>query len=135
MDVTLAVLADYANLTQEGKLNIMGVFAELNPPVLPFHLPAMYLVIGFAASPSEAATSKEILIVLMASEGRELLRLQNRMIVPSPLRPGSRTYIQSIIGLNGILFEQPGEYQFAILVNGEEKETIPLRVNAPPNGG
>ncbi|MCX6382155.1 MAG: hypothetical protein NT023_22205 [Armatimonadetes bacterium] len=29
MDLTLAVLADYANITEDGKLNIMGVFGEI----------------------------------------------------------------------------------------------------------
>ena len=35
MDVTVAVLADYANVSQDGKLNIMGIFQEINPPMLP----------------------------------------------------------------------------------------------------
>jgi hypothetical protein len=35
MEVTLAVLADYANVTGSGKLNVMGIFGEVNPPVLP----------------------------------------------------------------------------------------------------
>lgn len=46
MDVNLALLADYANVSQDGKLNIMGIFQEVNPPVLPFALPQMYLVMG-----------------------------------------------------------------------------------------
>src|SRR5437899_1694881 len=110
MEVTLAVLADYANLSQEGKLNIMGVFGELNPPTLPFNLPTMYLVIGFAASPSEVGAEKHLLILLMNNEGRELLRLENGMNVPPPMRPGNPTYIQAILGLNGVTFEQAGDY-------------------------
>jgi hypothetical protein len=43
VEVTVTVLADYANLSQDGKLNIMSIFQEINPPVLPFALPQMYL--------------------------------------------------------------------------------------------
>ena len=32
MDLTLAVLADYANITENGNLNIWEVFSETNPP-------------------------------------------------------------------------------------------------------
>ena len=36
VDVRVAVLADYANVSQDGKLNIMGIFQEINPSFLPF---------------------------------------------------------------------------------------------------
>jgi len=35
MRVKLAVLADYASITREGKLNILGIFDEINPQQLP----------------------------------------------------------------------------------------------------
>src|SRR5215217_3944288 len=47
MEVKLAVLADYANVSQDGKLNIMGIFQEINAPSLPFPLPQMFLVVPF----------------------------------------------------------------------------------------
>lgn len=31
LDVTLAVLADFASVTREGKLNIMGIFEQVKP--------------------------------------------------------------------------------------------------------
>ena len=51
MEVSLAVLSDYANVTGDGKLNIMGLFGEINPPVLPFSLPTMFLALALTASP------------------------------------------------------------------------------------
>jgi hypothetical protein len=51
MEVTVAVLADYANVSQDGKLNIMGIFQEINATSLPFVLPQMYLVMSFSAGP------------------------------------------------------------------------------------
>ena len=132
MDVNLAVLADYANVSQDGKLNIMGIFQEVNPPVLPFALPQMYLVISFVAGPAEFGSTKNIRLVLLESDGSEMLTLEGQMDVPSRAhRPGSRAYINQVIGLNGITFHRPGGYDFSILVSGETKETVSLHVNEP----
>lgn len=135
MDVTLAVLADYANLPPDNKLNIIGVFRDINPPALPFVLPMMFLVVQYEAPPSEINTEKRFEIKLLDSEGGEILKLEQTTIVPHPGRPGTRVTMSAVLGFNGIKFEQPGDYQFAILVNGEEKRTIPLRVNEPPPSG
>jgi len=135
MDVNLALLADYANVSQDGKLNIMGIFQEVNPPVLPFQLPQMYLVISFVAGPAEFGSTKNIRIALLESDGSEMLTLEGEMEVPRQVpRPESRAYMNQVIGLNGVTFHRPGDYAFSILVGGETKETIGLHVNEPTGG-
>ena len=131
VDVTLAVLADYANVSQDGKLNIMGIFQEVNPPELPFALPQMYLVVSFEAGPAEFDSFKHIRLALLDSDGNEMLALEGQVQVPRPGRPGSRAYINQVIGLNGVIFERPGDYGFAILVNGDTRGTAALHVNRP----
>ena len=134
VEVNLAVLADYANVSQDGKLNIMGIFQEVNPPVLPFALPQMYLVISFEAGPAEFGSTKNVRIALLESDGSEMLALEGQTEVPRPPRPGSRAFMNQVIGLNGITFQQPGDYAFSILVGGETKETIGLHVHKPTRG-
>jgi len=129
MDVTVSVLADYANVSQDGKLNIMGIFQEINTPVLPFVLPQMYLVLSFSAGPAEFGTARDVRIVLLHSDGKEVLRLNAQMQVPGAIRLGSRAYINEAIGLAGVTFERPGDYGFSILVGDDEKATVPLHVN------
>ena len=131
MDVSLAVLSDFASVTQEGKLNIMGIFGEVNPPGLPFSLPLMYLVIVFDASPAEIGSEKSIRVVMLDGEGREGLRIENNLAVPPAGRPGHRVNFNAILALQGVTFQQPGDYQFSVLINGEEKRSVPLRVNEP----
>ncbi len=130
MDVTLAVLADYANVSEDRKLNIMGIFQEVNPPVLPFALPQMYLVVSFVAGPAEFETVKDIKVALLDNDGNEMLALEGQVRVPRP-QPGRRAYMNQLIGLAGVTFERPGDYGFAILVGGETKETVLLHVNKP----
>src|SRR5207247_4167432 len=129
MDVGLAVLTDFASVTQEGKLNILGIFGEVNPPSLPFALPLMYLVLVFDASPAEVGAEKSVRVVMLDGEGREGLRIENTMAVPPSGRPGRRATFNAILALQGVTFQQAGDYQFSILINGEDKRSVPLRFN------
>jgi hypothetical protein len=135
MDVTVAVLADYANLSQDGKLNILGIFQEINPPVLPFTHPQMYLVLSLTAGPAEFNTTRNFRIPLLHSDGQEILAMEAQMRVPSARRPGSRAYINETIGLAGLTFPQAGDYSFHILIGDDEKAVVPLHVNEPRTGG
>ncbi len=135
MEATLAVACDYANVSQDGKLNIMGIFQEINAPSLPFPLPQMYLVMSFSAGPAEFGSQRQIRIVLLRADGQEVLNLEGQMQVPRPTRPGSRAYINETIGLAGVTFDQAGDYGFSILVGGDEKTTVPLHVNDLSKGG
>jgi hypothetical protein len=135
LEVTVAVLADYANVSQDGKLNIMGIFQEINAPDLPFALPQMYLVLSFSAGPAEFGSLRNIRIPLLHSDGREILAMEAQMQVPWANRPGSRAYINEAIGLAGVTFEQPGDYAFSVLIGDDEKATVPLHVNEPSTGG
>jgi hypothetical protein len=135
LEVTLAVLADYANVSHDGKLNIMGIFQEVNAPSLPYPLPQMYLVMSFSAGPAEFDTQRQIRIVLLRADGQQILNLEGQMQVPQPARPGSRAYINETIGLAGVTFDQAGDYGLSILVGGDEKATVPLHVNDLSKGG
>jgi hypothetical protein len=135
MEVKLALLADYANVSQDGKLNIMGIFQEVNAPLLPFPLPQMYLVLTFEAGPAEFATFRDMRVVLLRSDGEMLLELHGQLEVPRPSREGSRAYMNEAIGLAGITFPQAGDYAFHILVGGDEKAVVPLHVNDLSKGG
>lgn len=134
MNVTLAVLADYANTSKEGKLNILGVFSEINPPVLPWNLPQMYLVVSMEAEPSEAGIEMPFSTLLWDGDGKEILSIEQKIIVPQPSRPGAHTTINNIIALAGVPFNKPGEYAFYIRVAGEQKRQIAFRVHEPAKG-
>lgn len=131
MEVTLAVVADYANISREGKLNILGVFSEINPPSLPFRLPQMFLVASIETAATEAGREFPVQVLLVDDDGDERLSLEQTLAVPPPPRPGEGRTINQIMGLAGIRFDQAGHYAFHILISGEERRSIRLRVNEP----
>jgi len=131
LEVTLAVAADYANITNDGKLNIMGIFEEVNPTGFPTLLQQMFLVISFEAGPAEFGAQKVVHIAFMDDDGNRKVTLDVPVVVPRPVRPGSRAYFSQVIGLGGLPIEAPGDHQFAILVGGETKGSVSLHVNEP----
>lgn len=75
MKVTLAVLADYANITREGKLNILGIFDVIHAHDFPMTHPQMQLVMRFEADIAEAGKTKKLEIKLMDEDGKTLFVL------------------------------------------------------------
>lgn len=129
MDCTLALLADAANISQEGKLNVLGAFANISTQRVPTTHPEMSLVLRFEASPAKAGQTKNLDVVLMDEDGNTSGgRLQANFVVPAPKQPGQRIRLHSIMRLQGTRFERAGNYRIAILVNGESKAEVPLSV-------
>jgi len=131
MEVSLALLADYANVTKEGKLNLLGLFSMINAPTLPWKHPQMLLVLSFEASPAEWDTSKKIEIKLLDVDGNNKLTIGSDLKVPKG-EAGRNVSINSIITINNLRFDTAGDYAFHILIGGEDKKIIPLRVNYVP---
>jgi len=121
-----AVLADYANVTNDGKLNIMGIFDVIHAPSFPAIYPQMRLVLRLQGSPAERGSLKSIEIKMLDADGKQLLQFATTLSIPeaAPLNPE----FPQIIELQGIPFTHPGAYEFSILVNGEEKATVPFTV-------
>jgi hypothetical protein len=131
MDLTLAVLCDYANISVDGKLNILGIFQEVNAQAFPAVIGTFYLVSSFAAGPAEAEQEKVLGVVFLDADGKELGRFETSVKVPRPTRPGSKAIVNQIARLDGVSFPRPGGYSFAILVTGDQKGSVDIHVNAP----
>lgn len=130
MQVPLALLADYANMSAEGKLNLMGAFDVIHTRQFPALHPQMHLVFRIEANPAEAGSTRKLEIKLMGEDGQTLLSLEAelRLEAKDPMPLGEMLRSNHIIGLQAVRFEKPGAYQFAILINGDVKATVPLKV-------
>lgn len=135
MEVTLAVACDYANVADNGKLNIMGVFQEINPADFPAAIAQMFLIVSWEAGPAEFGSQKDVSMAFVDQDGNLKVNLEGPVVVPHPARPGQRVYFNQLLSLGGLPIETSGEHAFLILSGGEEKRRVPLYVNQPNAGG
>ena len=134
MEVTLALLADYANVTREGKLNLMGVFTVINAPALPWIHPQMKLVLQLEAGPADWDTEKHIEVQLLDADANQISAIRGNVKVTRP-QVAKHLQLNSIMSINSLKFNAEGDYIFVVRLDGEIKREIPLRLNyvpAPP---
>lgn len=131
MDAVLAVAADYANVSSDGKLNIMGIFQEINPGAFPAAVPQMYLVISWDAGPAEFGSHKKVGITYMGPDPSQKVELETRIMVPETVRPGERAVFHQILDIKGLPILEHGPHALYVLSAGEEKARVPLYVREP----
>ena len=127
MDVTLAVLADYANISQEGKLNIMGVFDAIYAENFPTIHSEMKLVVQYEAGTADGQAVHQIEIQLMDADGRKPM-VVNGQVGVGEVHAGFPVKANSVLNFRNVQFERPGDFVFNILVDGEVKHQLPLKV-------
>ena len=128
MLLDLLLIADYANMTADGKLNVMGIFKSIHSTEFPTAHPEMFLVAKLSADASEYGTKKKLGIKLLDGSGNSIASLLEREIEIPHGKEGKVVEIRQLLKLTGLVFQQPGAYQFSILVDNEQKgsQTIQL---------
>lgn len=127
MKVILALIADYANVSQEGKLNILGIFDRINAASIPVIHPQMQLIITLEADRSEAEREHKLEIELIDMDGNKLFSVTGNLKFGHP-PPGEKIKLNHILQFNNLKFEKFGIYEFKILINNEVRSSIPFSV-------
>ena len=85
------------------------------------------VVLACQGYPSEYGHQKEISLVMWDIDATELYSQSFSLEVPT-LFGESKVRWYETYELSGIVFGAPGYYELGILVNGEEKQNIPLQI-------
>ncbi|MBI2252929.1 MAG: hypothetical protein HYU63_09375 [Armatimonadetes bacterium] len=130
MEVTLAVLADYSSITKEGKLNILGIFDTIWAKNFPAEHHNMQLVMRFMFPRSEARTKKNIKVRLIDADGNQIFEIGTELIISQEKFPLPVININSdhILNLNNLVFQKQGDYSFHILINEDDRKSVPLKL-------
>ena len=127
MKARIAVLADYANVTADQKLNVMGIFNVINASQIPARHRQMQLVLSFVPDPWDVMEQIPFEVELVDEDGKALLDLKGNMNA-AKAPSGEQATTNCILGLNDLVFNKFGHYEFKIMVNDEPFATLPLIV-------
>ena len=127
MEIKTAVLADTANVSQEGKLNIMGIFNRIHSESFPVTWPCMALVVRLEAHSSEVG-SHEITIQITDEDGGKLAKIQGDLDIGGGDDPEDPPHGHIILPIQNAKFFKPGVYSFDILIDGRYEDSARLLV-------
>ena len=127
MRIPVALLADEANISQEGKLNVLGAFDRITAPHFPVVHPRMVFVFRVEAGFADAGRTARTRVRLMDEDGATLFDAEGDLTAP-PLEPGDFVTANQIFTLVGVQFQRPGTYRFVLTVGDAAPHETPLRL-------
>ena len=126
MRVSFALFADAANLSQEGKLNVLGVFDALQVGTLPTVHPRANLVLHMKGSGADIG-QHTVSFRWLSPNGQELWRSQGELNVGAP-PPGVIEMDLPLIAQFDLPMDSPGGYTMAIAVDNEPTIDVGVQV-------
>ena len=126
MHMTFALFADAANVSQEGKLNILGVFDALQVGSLPSLHPRATLVVHLKGSPSDAGAHR-VTLQWMSPSGSELWSSDGELgVVPPPNGVVEMDF--PLIAQLDLPLDVAGRYVMRVGLDGATFAEVPLQV-------
>lgn len=128
MKIPFAHLCDYATVSQEGKLSILGIFTNINAAKFPATHPQMYLAFDLEMKAVEVERQTQIEIHLVDADGEKLFEMKGRVRFRVPegttAKPGVSVRVSQIMVMSGIKFKRPGAHDINIFLNGPLAYTV-----------
>lgn len=130
MQLRFAFLAEHANVTEDGKLNVLGIFDRLYAPNFPALHRVLYLVASYEADPGDAQAAHEMEVRFIDPDAQAVRDIRGRVELGS-----GKQVVNQLHVFNDLPFQVPGNYEFALVVNGEIVKTVGLElVEVAPSG-
>ena len=129
MHVSFALFADAANLSQEGKLNILGVFDALQVAQLPAIHPRAHLVVHLKGTSADIG-SHTVNFRWLSPSGSELWNSSGDLSVGAP-PPGTAEMDLPLIAQLDLPMDAAGSYTMAIAIDGDHTVDVNVQVRSP----
>lgn len=124
MDVSLAVCCDAANVSREGKLNLLGIFNSIHAAEFPCTHPHLALVLRVEARLGEEG-AYPLEIQLVDEDGQQLFDINGQLSLQGA-EPGRPMTAQTIMDINNLQLPRPGTYAFEIFLAGHHTRSVAI---------
>lgn len=133
MHISFAVFADAANLSQEGKLNVLGVFDAVQVAGLPTIHPRTHFIVRLKANGDDVGAHK-LGFRWLSPIDEELWSSTGEMNVAQTPNPVFEVDLP-IIAVVDLPLNMAGQYTMEVTLDGVPTASARLFVNAPAQGG
>jgi len=128
MKPLLFLTADYANITRDGKLNVMGIFNDVFSYNFPTRHPSIYLVGKLGAELEEYGQIRHFTIKLLDEDTNQIMDVAGQFVIPKS-ESSRRPEVNLILELKDVVFPKAGVYQFVLLIEKNRECELSLYVN------
>lgn len=121
----MAVLADEANVSQEGKLNLMGIFDRIAAVEFPVSHPKLVFAFRVEAEFADSGRLFPIRVTMEDEDGDVLFEAAGELMAP-PVAPGEYSTANQLFALVGVQFPRAGMYRFVVRLGELPPHETPL---------
>jgi hypothetical protein len=133
MQFIVGHLADAANISVEGKLNLLGIFQKIGSTEFPCQF-SCALVALFEADPFDRGTRCPVRIEFIDEDGQEMFRMAGMEVVV-PNQPDNLLHTCNlIVNLRPLSLTKPGPHSFKVFVRDRVVGEIRLQVETTAAG-
>jgi hypothetical protein len=129
MRLLLSLACEDARPRPDGRLDVVGIFDELQAPGFPAIQDAMTVVFVMEWSPREQGR-REFRADLLDRRERKVLTIEGHTDVAAP-RADGRPRTQLIMPLEKVVFPEAGEYRFVLSVGDEVMPAFSVHLSQP----
>lgn len=131
MHISFAVFADAANLSQEGKLNVLGIFDALHVSGFPSVHPRAHFVVRVKGSASDSGTH-QLTFHWLNPRDTELWTSTGELAVEAGPTAALEMDLP-IIAVVDLPLDSSGQYAMSVELDGEPAARANVFVNGPAN--
>jgi hypothetical protein len=133
MRLILSLACEDARPRPDGRLDLIGVFDELQAPGFPAVQDRMTVVFVMEWTPEEQGR-REFRADLVDAGDRTVLTIEGHTDVAAP-RAQSRPRTQLIMPLERVIFPEPGEYRFLLSLGDEVIRAFSVHLSSKAEPG
>ena len=122
MNMRFALVCEYANVTADGKANIMGVLERIIAPNFPA-TKSLFLVISIDMEPQDQGLERAMKVQLVDPDGKT--QADVNLNIQCPVH---RPVLNSIAVFENLQFQNPGGHSFNIFFEGTLEKSVEIEL-------